>query len=118
KLQVDQLHIIHANSVGQRVNAIDKVKADDAAKRLYEASQMLEVLKKDHGLKIIHAIDTPLDTERFERLATQMFENNAGVADTLFQRGSRHGGDALAYTAVHFAFQDTNLLELEPLDGN
>lgn len=114
---IDQMQIIHANAVGSRINDIDKTKADDAAARLAEASAEIAAIHNHTDLSILHAIDTPFDTSVYEPLARSAFENNPAIADTLLQRGAKHGGDALAYMAVHFAFQDTDKLELQPIDA-
>lgn len=112
---IDQLQVIHANYVGNRINNINKFKSDDAAKRLADAAQEIAAMRSAGDLSILHAIDTPLDTKRFERLAKTALDSDPAIANKLMQRGAKHGGDALAYTAVHFAFQDTGLLELHPL---
>lgn len=117
-LDIDQLQIIHANAVGGRINAIDTHKAHDAAAQLAEAANEIVAMHQERNFSILHAVDTPFDTKRYEILAERALDSNPAIGDKLKGRGAKHGGDALAYTAVHFAFQDTNRLELQPLFAN
>lgn len=115
-LDIDQIQVIHANAVGNRINGVNKFKSDDEAARLADAAAEITARAESENLSILHAIDTRLDTEKYEPLARLALENNPKVAEKLMKKGAKHGGDALAYTAVHFAFQDTDNLELQPVD--
>ncbi len=116
ELGVSQLQIIHANHLGAHINGINKYKADEAAKELYYAASEMASLYNDQGVEILHAIDSRLDTAHLEPLIIRAFEQNPLVAEKLSERGSRHGGDARRYALAHFAFQDTDELELLPID--
>jgi len=116
---VAQLQIVHVNTAGQEINGVNKLKADDQAKRLAEASFELIESMTSSKVPILHAIDTPHDMKQYEPLAQRMFDENPHIAQKLIEKGAKHSGNPIAYAAIHFAFQDTEGPELRPIiDGS
>lgn len=115
-LPCEQLQIVHANNLGSRINGLDLQEVRRQALLLASVTS-LHIAGTFPNLqkKILHAEDKQLDTDRHIPLAQLMFSQHSDLAEKLLAKGSKHGGDATAYVAAHFAFQDTDLLQLEPL---
>lgn len=112
-----QLQIVHANHLGNRINSVDIDAARDGSEAL--ARHTLAILERMPELegRISHASDTPHDTDAFLDAVHQAYGMDATLATKMQSKGAKHGGDANRYTAAHFAFQDTDDLELDVIVG-
>lgn len=116
ELPCQQLQIVHANTLGERVNGIDAEQSEAMTRRL-------AVIGKAHMAKffpnlvdrVLHAQDSPLDLAAFERASRVVFASQPVIAEALIGKGAKHGGDAVTYVSAHSAFQDTDRLELRSL---
>ena len=111
-----QVQIVHAHHLGNRVNAIDLSESHQQAQLL--AKRVVNHLKHFPELegRVLHASDTAMDTDQYVDVVHAIFERDKAVASKLLAKGSKHGGDAIRYVAAHYAFQDTNDLELDAFD--
>lgn len=114
-----QVQIIHANHLGERVNGVP-IEITTAQSRLlgHSLDELIDESFPDLAHRVLHAQDSPMETNQFAVLAQSALDNNPAIARKLLAKGSKHGGDALHYTAAHFAFQDTDNLVLDPVLGN
>jgi hypothetical protein len=112
----EQLQIVHASRLGQKNNGVDRRAAQEGIAALATAvrNHVGRAFPQLEG-SVLHAEDTELDLSPFTPIAKQAFAQNPDVARRLLQKGSKHGGDATRYASAHFAFQDTDILELEAL---
>lgn len=113
-----QLQIIHANTLGVKINRLDPETVHLRAIQLGEhIVSRLELFDPELAKRTIHAVDTPANTEQFHDLATEALGKNERLRQKMMVKGKEHGGNATRYIAGHYAFQDTNILELDVLTG-
>jgi len=111
----EQIQIVHANHLGQKVNGLDLDKSSEQSRILNKfIEDYFRAFPELEG-RVLHAQDTPLDTDMYMDLANEALETNPEMKALLRQKGERHGGDYLRYIAAHYAFQDTDRLELDPI---
>lgn len=111
-----QLQIVHANTLGERVNGIDRARSRDMTARLAELTRLHAAAFFPSVVdKVLHAEDTPFDLTAFQRASEIVFASQPAIAEPLLGKGAKHGGDAVAYASAHSVFQDTDRLELRPL---
>ena len=115
----EQLQIIHANKLGERINGIDPRESRRGTVILARTLQnhVEEFFPLLSG-KVLHAEDTDLDVDRFADISERALLQHPTIAHKLLAKSSKHGGDARRYAAGHFAFQDTDILELAPLHAD
>lgn len=110
-----QVQLIHVHHLGNRVNGID---LDDAAQQARllgtHVESRLEQFPDLEG-KVLHATDTPLDTDTYTDLVEEALEAQPALASKLLSKGPKHGGSSIRYAAAHYAFQDTDHLQLEAI---
>lgn len=112
----EQLQIVHANELGHEVNGVPRAEAICQSTLLAELARF-HIATSMPGIadRILHATDRSIDLQPFASLARMVFSQNFAIASTLSNKGEKHGGNSEVYTAAHFAFQDTDTLELSPL---
>lgn len=111
-----QLQIVHADTLGERVNGIDARQSRDITTRLASLARFhTAVFFPELVEKVLHAEDTPFDLTAFQQASEVVFASQPAIAEPLLGKGSKHGGDAVVYASAHSAFQDTDRLELRPL---
>jgi hypothetical protein len=115
-IPVEQIQIVHANHVGNKVNRVDLSDSGEQA-RIYAGRIREHVVQNFPDLegRILHATDTPMDTDQYADLVQLALHQDEENATRLGAKATKNGGDAVRYGAAHYAFQDTDLLELEPL---
>jgi hypothetical protein len=113
-----QLQIIHANELGTRVNPIDREVAERQSRALAGLVRF-HVAGSFPGMadSLLHATDTPLCIDAFTEAAEEVVRTSPEISAKLAKKGSKHGGDAIVYASAHSAYQDTDLLELNPVLG-
>lgn len=114
----DQIQIIHANHLGKRVNGVDLDRSRLQAQELAAEIEGHLVNFPDLKSRVLHAVDTDMDTDRYVDLVQVAFDRDTDIATKLLAKGSKHGGDSVRYVAAHYAFQDTDDLVLDPLSSN
>jgi len=108
-IPVDQVQIVHAVNLGNKINDIDLATSIAQFDKISVHSMANRQLV---DLDVVHATDTPLDTDQFVPLAEEALGRDGELAEKLQSKGTKHGGDSVRYLAAHYAFQDTDLLEL------
>jgi hypothetical protein len=114
-----QIQIVHANRVGERINGISH--ADSHEQSVAFAGIVRTHVARRHPeleSRVLHASDRHLDLRPFAGIAQEALAADSLLREKLLTKGTRHGGDAIVYSSAHFAFQDTNMLELEPFHSN
>jgi hypothetical protein len=111
----EQLQIVHANTLGSRLNAVDRQDARNQAELLAAIVRFHSARFGDIADKVLHAEDTDLDIEVFTACAQEVLEVSDVLSMPLLRKGSKHGGDAVTYASAHAAYQDTDMLNLSPL---
>ena len=112
----EQLQIVHANSLGTQVNPIERRDATRQARALAGLVRFhVAACHPEMEGRVLHAEDSPLELELFTAAAEKVLAENPALAMPLTEKGGKHGGDAVVYASAHSAYQDTDLLELEPL---
>ncbi len=113
----EQLQIIFANSLGNRVNGHSEEVLHEQAIRCAALGKML--ITSFHPTlrdRTLFAEDTPSDLiDKIEPVAGRVLESDTKDMRTLRERGQTHAGDHRTYTAAHLVYQDTRALELRPL---
>lgn len=110
-----QVQLIHVHHLGNRVNGIDLGDATQQAKLLgAHVDSRLEAFPDLAG-KVLHATDTPLNTDAYTDLVEEALEAQPALANKLLSKGPKHGGNSIRYAAAHYAFQDTDQLQLEAI---
>lgn len=117
-LPTDQIQIVHANHLGNRVNGIDLNTSRAQAQLLTEEIEAHLMKFPDLHSRVLHAIDTDMDTDQYVDIVQAAFDRDTEIATKLLAKGSKHGGDSVRYVAAHYAFQDTDDLVLDPLSNN
>jgi len=113
-----QIQIIHANNLGNRVNGVDLGASREQARLLAAQVEAHLALFPDLEGRVLHANDTEMDTDRYIDIVRVAFDRDTEIATKLLAKGSKHGGDSVRYVAAHYAFQDTDVLELDPINAN
>ncbi len=111
----DQIQIIHANHLGNRVNGVDLDRSREQALLLAAEVEAHLANFPDLEARVLHAVDTEMDTDRYVDLVQTAFDRDTEIATKLLAKGSKHGGDSVRYVAAHYAFQDTDDLVLDAL---
>jgi hypothetical protein len=108
-----QIQIVHANHLGNKVNGVDLTQSNREAYNL--GHKIDRHLRKFPELedRVLHAVDTPHDTDQYAGAVTAALDTEPELSARLQVKGSKHGGDAFRYTAAHYAFQDTDNLQLD-----
>lgn len=110
-----QIQIVHANQLGHKINGMD---IDTSVK---QSSIFAEILRRHIGERfpelegrVLHGNDTPFDTDVYADVSQEALDNDPELAQTLAAKGEKNGGNAIRYGAAHYAFQDTDKLDLDP----
>lgn len=112
----EQLQIVHANQLGHEVNGVPREEAIRQSTLLAGLARLhMNASMPGMADRVLHATDKPIDLQSFAGLAHTVFRHSFAIASTLSNKGAKHGGNSEVYTAAHFAFQDTDALELSPL---
>ncbi len=111
----EQVQLIHANNLGNKVNGVDLELARKQAELLAAVSKLhIQACLPDVAAKVLHAEDTPVELEEITTCAGLALANS-DIGFQLQKKGTKHGGDAVIYAAAHTKFQDTDHLVLNPL---
>jgi hypothetical protein len=114
-IPASQIQIVHANNLGNHVNGISLANSNEQARLLAEEVEAHLAQFPDLESRVLHAIDTDIDTDRYTDLVRSTFDRDTEIATRLLAKGSKHGGDSVSYVAAHYAFQDTDDLRLDPI---
>lgn len=117
-MQPSQIQIVHANHLGYRVNGIDLNHSMRQSQLLAEDVEARLEKFPDLQSRVLHAVDTELDTDRYVDFVQATFDRDTDLATKLLAKGNKHSGDSVRYVAAHYAFQDTDDLVLAPLTAN
>ncbi len=115
RVPATQIQIVHANNLGNRINGVSLSKSNEQARILAEEVEAHLAQFPDLESRVLHAIDTDMDTDRYTDVVQHAFDRDTEIATRLLAKGSKHGGDSVRYVAAHYAFQDTDELELDPI---
>lgn len=116
----EQLQIVSVNDLGSRLNGKDKDRANEQTQVLAEiaAGLLLPGFCPEIASKTVFATDKDsYEVDEFRKFAELAFEAEPAIEQRLRQKGNKHGGDHVVYSAAHFMHQDTPLLRLDPLSG-
>ncbi|MDB5167707.1 MAG: hypothetical protein JWN26_852 [Candidatus Saccharibacteria bacterium] len=107
-----QIQIVHANHLGNKVNGVNLAESGREAYNLgHKIDRHLRKFPELEG-RVLHAVDTPHDTDQYVDTVIAALDTDPELAAKLQAKGSKHGGDTFRYVAAHYAFQDTDSLEL------
>lgn len=111
-IPITQIQIVHANHLGNKVNGVDLMQSNREAFNLgHKIDRHLRKFPELEG-RVLHAVDTPHDTDKYVDTVVAALKTEPELDAKLREKGSKHGGDAFRYSAAHYAFQDTDELEL------
>lgn len=115
----DQLQVISVNKLGERINAIPLAESQQQSQILAALGSILvRGFMPEVADKTVFAEEAHIeDVERFVPLAKTVLQEAPALTQSLRDKGAKHGGDYVTYSAAHLVNQDTALLELDPISG-
>lgn len=116
----EQLQIVSVNDLGSRLNGKDKDRANQQTRALagIAGGLLLPGFCPEVTPKTVFAIDRDSEeVDEFRKFAELAFEAEPAIEQKLRQKGDKHGGDHVVYSAAHFMHQDTPLLKLDGVSG-
>lgn len=117
-IPVAQIQIVHANHLGNKVNGVDLLASRRPVEALSAAVTRHLVRFPELEGRVLHAIDSPLDTDQYVDAVAEALKDEPELRGRLTEKGAKHEGNPIRYAAAHYAFQDTDNLELFSIGRN
>ncbi len=113
----EQLQIISVNKLGEQINKVPLAESQRQSRILATlGSYLIRGFMPEIAGKTVFAEEAHIeDVERFVPLVETVMQVAPALHRSLQDKGAKHGGNFIAYSAAHVVNQDTSLLELEPI---
>ncbi|MEK7059607.1 MAG: hypothetical protein AAB971_02535 [Patescibacteria group bacterium] len=112
-----QLQVIFVNGLGHEINGIDRGRSRRQAELLADLGRKyLQVHKPAMADRVLFGEDntTELITD-LQPVVGEVIAADSRLTEQLAGKGSKHGGDYLAYSAAHIAYQEMGVMDPSPL---
>jgi hypothetical protein len=118
-LPVEQVQIVSVSHLGEQINKIPKSASEEEFRKFAAVGQrMLSAVAPEAATKTLFCFDSPTShDDHLVPLVRSVMEKDVALRASLFDRGTKHGGDFVTYTAAHIEHQDMSSHVPRPFAG-